>query len=203
MMAVCDYQAADAARNALIALQGGSSRCWRRSSRLPGSHCPAAAGVSGLIAEPCVQRERRGDECALEDMTKKKPEPTAEATAAEEMVRRAREQGPVPDQPGRAAEAADQDRAEPGDDRAPGPRKHGRPVSASGNAWNGTQPKTVLTESTGQVGIDVPRDRDGTFEPQIVKSGSGSWRASMRSCCPCMPRGLTTFSDRFPAAETY
>jgi putative transposase len=27
----------------------------------------------------------------------------------------------------------------------------------------------VLTESTGQVGIDVPRDRAGTFEPQIVR----------------------------------
>jgi len=29
--------------------------------------------------------------------------------------------------------------------------------------------KTVLTEATGQVQIDVPRDRDATFEPQIVK----------------------------------
>ena len=27
----------------------------------------------------------------------------------------------------------------------------------------------MLTEGTGQVGIEVPRDRDGTFEPQIVK----------------------------------
>jgi hypothetical protein len=27
----------------------------------------------------------------------------------------------------------------------------------------------VLTDSTGQVEIDVPRDRAGTFEPQIVK----------------------------------
>ena len=27
----------------------------------------------------------------------------------------------------------------------------------------------MLTEGTGQVGIDVPRDRDGTFEPQIVR----------------------------------
>jgi len=34
---------------------------------------------------------------------------------------------------------------------------------------NGSRAKTVLTESTGQVGIEVPRDRDGTFEPQIVR----------------------------------
>ena len=33
---------------------------------------------------------------------------------------------------------------------------------------NGIRAKTVLTEGSGQVGIEVPRDRDGTFEPQIV-----------------------------------
>ncbi len=27
----------------------------------------------------------------------------------------------------------------------------------------------MLTGGTGQVGIEVPRDRDGTFEPQIVR----------------------------------
>ena len=39
----------------------------------------------------------------------------------------------------------------------------------TGNMRNGSRPKTVLTEGTGQVGIEVPRDREGTFEPQIVK----------------------------------
>ena len=34
---------------------------------------------------------------------------------------------------------------------------------------NGTRSKTVLTEATGHVEIDVPRDRAGTFEPQIVR----------------------------------
>ncbi|MGI3780956.1 MAG: transposase, partial [Janthinobacterium lividum] len=37
------------------------------------------------------------------------------------------------------------------------------------NSRNGTRSKTVLTDSCGEVGIDVPRDRDGTFEPQLVK----------------------------------
>jgi len=50
-----------------------------------------------------------------------------------------------------------------------GHHKHGPVVSDSGNVRNGTRPKTVLTESTGQVGIEVPRDRAGTFEPQIVR----------------------------------
>jgi Transposase, Mutator family len=34
---------------------------------------------------------------------------------------------------------------------------------------NGSRSKTVLTESSGHVEIDVPRDRAGTFEPQIVR----------------------------------
>jgi putative transposase len=39
----------------------------------------------------------------------------------------------------------------------------------STNVGNGTRPMTVLTEATGQVEIDVPWDRDGSFQPQIVK----------------------------------
>ena len=33
------------------------------------------------------------------------------------------------------------------------------------NSRNGKRPKTVLTDSCGEVDIDVPRNRDGTFEP--------------------------------------
>ena len=37
----------------------------------------------------------------------------------------------------------------------------------SGNSRNGTSSKTLLTED-GEVEISVPRDRAGTFEPQLV-----------------------------------
>ena len=37
----------------------------------------------------------------------------------------------------------------------------------SGNSRNGSYPKTVLTD-IGAVDIEVPRDRDGTFEPKLV-----------------------------------
>lgn len=37
-----------------------------------------------------------------------------------------------------------------------------------GNSRNGTRTKTVLTE-IGPVDIEVPRDREGTFEPAIVR----------------------------------
>jgi putative transposase len=37
----------------------------------------------------------------------------------------------------------------------------------SGNSRNGTTPKTVLTDA-GAVPVEVPRDRNGTFEPRLV-----------------------------------
>jgi len=40
----------------------------------------------------------------------------------------------------------------------------------TGNNRNGTSAKTVLTED-GSVEIEVPRDRNGSFEPQIVPKG--------------------------------
>src|SRR6516164_10022432 len=47
---------------------------------------------------------------------------------------------------------------------------HCEPPGGAGNTRNGTSPKTLITEH-GKVGIDAPRDRDGSFEPQIVRKG--------------------------------
>jgi transposase-like protein len=47
--------------------------------------------------------------------------------------------------------------------------KHDREGHGSGNSRNGARAKTVLTDACGAVDIEVPRDRGGTFEPQIVK----------------------------------
>jgi transposase-like protein len=38
-----------------------------------------------------------------------------------------------------------------------------------GNSRNGKRSKTLLTDSSGDVEIDMPRDRDDTFEPVMVK----------------------------------
>jgi hypothetical protein len=38
-----------------------------------------------------------------------------------------------------------------------------------GNIGNRIRSKTVLTDTTGPVSIDAPRDRAGTFEPRIVR----------------------------------
>lgn len=48
----------------------------------------------------------------------------------------------------------------------------GDPAAASfSNSRNGSTPKTVATQ-VGDVGLDVPRDRECTFEPRLVPKGS-------------------------------
>lgn len=43
--------------------------------------------------------------------------------------------------------------------------EHGK----AGNHRNGTSPKTVLTHN-GELELDIPRDRQATFEPQRISS---------------------------------
>jgi transposase-like protein len=43
------------------------------------------------------------------------------------------------------------------------------PERESTNVRNGTRSKTVISDAAGEVEINVPRDRESTFEPQIVK----------------------------------
>src|SRR5918911_3591053 len=52
----------------------------------------------------------------------------------------------------------------------PGYEPHQEPPGGVGNARNGTTPKTLVTEH-GRVPIKAPRDRNGSFEPQIVRKG--------------------------------
>jgi putative transposase len=57
---------------------------------------------------------------------------------------------------------------------------------------NGTRPKTVLTEATGHVQIDVPRDRAGTFTPQIVKKRQRRLTGVDQMVISLYSKGLTT-----------
>src|SRR5213596_2120639 len=51
-----------------------------------------------------------------------------------------------------------------------GYEKHDPAGRGSGNNRNGVTGKTVLTD-IGAVDLAVPRDRNGSFEPQIVRKG--------------------------------
>jgi transposase-like protein len=44
-------------------------------------------------------------------------------------------------------------------------RNQADPGRESTNIRNGSRSKTVISDAAGEVEIDVPRDREGTFEP--------------------------------------
>lgn len=64
-------------------------------------------------------------------------------------------------------------------------------ASDSGNARNGTRSKTVLTE-VGAVQIDVPRDREGSFQPKIVRKWQRRLDGIDEIVLSLTARGLTT-----------
>jgi len=63
---------------------------------------------------------------------------------------------------------------------------HLEPPGGAGNARNGSTPKTLITEQ-GPVQINSPRDRNGTFEPQIVQKRQRRLRGLTRRFSPCIP----------------
>ena len=83
-----------------------------------------------------------------------------------------------------------------------GYEKHSAAGRNSGNNRNGTRSKTVITE-VGPVGIDVPRDRDGSFEPQIVRKGQTRLEGFNQRIIALYARGLTTRDIRAHLREIY
>ena len=60
------------------------------------------------------------------------------------------------------------------------------------NTRNGTTAKTVVTDSVGPVGIGVPRDRDGSFEPVVVRKRQRRLPGVDEVVLSLYARGLTT-----------
>ncbi|WP_239088146.1 IS256 family transposase [Planosporangium mesophilum] len=69
--------------------------------------------------------------------------------------------------------------------------KHDPAGRTGGNSRNGTRIKTVLTE-VGPVELDVPRDRDGSFEPVIVRKRQRRLNGVDQIVLSLTARGLTT-----------
>jgi transposase-like protein len=62
----------------------------------------------------------------------------------------------------------------------------------STNVRNGARPKTVVSDAAGEVSIEVPRDREGTFEPQIVKKRQRRFAEVDKIVLSLYSKGLTT-----------
>ena len=80
--------------------------------------------------------------------------------------------------------------------------KHDPAGRDGGNSRNGTRSKTVLTE-IGPVEIEVPRDRDGTFEPEIVKKRQRRLTGVDEIVLSLSAKGLTTGEISAHFAEVY
>ena len=75
-------------------------------------------------------------------------------------------------------------------------------VTDGENARNGTRAKTVLTE-IGAVQIDVPRDRDGSFQPKIVRKRQRRLDGIDEIVLSLTARGLTTGEVAAHFGEVY
>ena len=83
-----------------------------------------------------------------------------------------------------------------------GYEKHDPAGRGSGNSRNGTTPKIVLTD-VGAVDLAVPRDRNGTFEPQIVRKGQTRLDGFNDRILALYARGMTTRDIRAHLREMY
>jgi hypothetical protein len=80
--------------------------------------------------------------------------------------------------------------------------KHDPAGKDGGNSRNGTRSKTVLTD-IGPVEIDVPRDRDGSFEPKIVPKRQRRLSGVDELVLSLSAKGLTTGEVQAHLAEVY
>ncbi len=145
----------------------------------------------------------------LDDVTarKRKPEPSAEEKAAVELVRLAKEQGLSLTGPEGLLKQLTKTVLETALNEEItehlGYEKHDPAGVGADNIRNGTRSKTVLTENTGQVQIEVPRDRAGTFEPQIVRKRQRRLNGVDEIVLSLYAKGLTTGEISAHFAEIY
>jgi len=79
---------------------------------------------------------------------------------------------------------------------------HQEPPGGTGNARNGWTPKTLQTEQ-GPVEIRTPRDRKGSFEPQLVRKGQRRFQGFDDKILALYSRGMSTRDIEVHLAEIY
>jgi putative transposase len=131
----------------------------------------------------------------------------SEAEAARELVRMAKEQGLALTGPNGLLKQLTKTVIETALDEELtehlGYGRHDTAAKDTANSRNGVRAKTVLTETTGPVEIDVPRDRDGTFEPKIVAKRQRRLTGVDEMVLSLYAKGLTTGEISAHFAEIY
>jgi putative transposase len=83
-----------------------------------------------------------------------------------------------------------------------GYERHAEPPGGAGNTRNGSTPKRLITES-GEVQIDTPRDRAGSFDPQIVRKRQRRFEGFDDKILALYARGMSTRDISAHLAEIY
>jgi putative transposase len=79
---------------------------------------------------------------------------------------------------------------------------HQEPPGGVGNTRNGSTPKTLQTEQ-GPIEVRTPRDRKGSFEPQLVRKGQRRFEGFDDKILALYSRGLSTRDIEAHLAEMY
>jgi putative transposase len=83
-----------------------------------------------------------------------------------------------------------------------GYERHAEPPGGAGNTRNGSTSKRLITES-GEVQIDTPRDRAGSFDPQIVRKRQRRFEGFDDKILALYARGMSTRDISAHLAEIY
>jgi transposase-like protein len=81
--------------------------------------------------------------------------------------------------------------------------KHDASGRGSGNSRNGSRTKRVLTDACGEVAIEVPRDRNGSFTPQVVPKRQRRLSGVDEVVLSLYAKGLTTGEISAHFADVY
>ncbi len=73
----------------------------------------------------------------------------------------------------------------------------------SGNSRNGSFPKTITTENVGELVLNIPRDRNGSFDPKVVPKGETISDKIEQAILGMYSRGMTTSDVRKQVLEVY
>lgn len=80
--------------------------------------------------------------------------------------------------------------------------KHDSAGNNTGNSRNGTTRKTLIGDF-GEVEIETPRDRNGEFEPQIIRKNQTRWTGFDDKILSMYARGMTTRDIQAHLEEMY
>jgi len=81
--------------------------------------------------------------------------------------------------------------------------KHTTEGYNTGNSRNGSFQKTINTENVGEVVLNIPRDRNGEFEPIIIPKGQTISSKIEEAIIGMYSRGMTTSDVRKQVLEIY